>query len=247
MMKLQRWLTAGLALCTVGILGGCSTTRHGTTPSTRGTNSTPRTSAISSLSNAPNQESGTSPTSNATTNTVGNDSSSNATGTYKTYTNQRFGFSVEYPSTWQMSPRPNDGDGRWFTTPSGVESFYNGYGSSVPKSDVMLQGVGTVNVVIGSGNGYDFKQMVDAFKKNLPDERKQPGFVSESYTVVPNKWIVDNLVTKVGHGGIQYSKTYTSLNTNQTILMKFPESKSTVYLPIWNYVSRGFQPGNKPG
>lgn len=77
---------------------------------------------------------------------------------YKTYTNQRFGFSAQYPSTWQMGPRPTDGDGRWFSTPSGVKSFDNGYGSGVAKSDVMILAVGTPNVVNGRGNGYNFQK-----------------------------------------------------------------------------------------
>ncbi|KRW90682.1 hypothetical protein SD51_13390 [Alicyclobacillus tengchongensis] len=167
--------------------------------------------------------------------------------TYKTYTNPRFGFFVEYPAAWRVGPRPTDGDGRWFTTPSGDESFDNGYGSTVPKTDVILQAVGTINTVSGSGNGYNFAQMVDIFKKNLQDENNQPGFISESYSVVPNRWIVVNLVTKVGTSGIQYSKTYVSLHTNQTITMTFPTNKRTLYLPIWDYVSQKFQPGNKPG
>ncbi|KYP81317.1 hypothetical protein [Ferroacidibacillus organovorans] len=171
----------------------------------------------------------------------------NQAGTWKTYTNDRFGFSVEYPSTWKTGPRSNDGDGRYFTTPSGMASFHNGYGLGVAKSDVMLVAVGTPNAVMGSGNGYNFKKMVAAFKGNIPNKRRQQRFISESYTVVPNKWIVDTLVTKLGYGGIQYSEMYISLNTNQTITMIFPESKSNVYLPIWNYVSKKFRPGNKSG
>lgn len=231
----------------VGVLVGCSTAGHGTFPTANGTNSISTTNTISASNNRSKLKSGISSDVNATTNTVVNNSTQNTRITYKTYTNQLFGFSVEYPSTWQMGPRATDGDGRYFTTPSGLASFDNAYGSGVAKSDVMLLGVGTINAVIGSGNGYNFKQMVAAFKKSLPNERKQQGFVSESYTVVPNKWIVDTLVTKVGHGGIKYSKTYTSLRTNQAIMLTFPESKSNVYLPIWNYVSKKFQPGNKPG
>ncbi|QSO51105.1 hypothetical protein JZ785_19920 [Alicyclobacillus curvatus] len=255
MKKYKKWATGGVAVSIIGILAGCgnaNNTTGGTAPApTNTSNQTVTNTATNTVTNS---------TANPTTNSVSNTTTDtnttpavdtqtpgNQTGTWKTYTNGRFGFTVEYPSTWQMGPHPNDSDGRWFTTPSGVKSFDNGYGSGVAKSDVMLLGVGTVNAVIGSGMGYDFKQMVAAFKKNLPNERKQQGFVSESYSVVPNKWIVDTLVTKVGHGGVQYSVTYTSLGTNQTITMTFPESKSDVYLPIWNYVSKKFQPGNKPG
>lgn len=100
---------------------------------------------------------------------------------------------------------------------------------------------------MGVGTGTTSKKMVSAFKKTIPNERKQQGFVSETYTVVPNKWIINTVVTNVGHGGIQYSEMYTNLNTNQTISMTFPKSKSNDYLPAWNYVAKKFRPGNKNG
>lgn len=256
MKSYKKWVQAGVTLSIVGTLVGCGNANQ----TAGGTASAPTNTSNQAVSNTGTNIGPTNLPGNATTNSVSNvttgmnttpadgvQTSANQTGTWKTYRNQRFGFSVEYPSAWQMGPRPNDSDGRWFTTPSGVKSFDNGYGSGVEESDVMLLGVGTPNVVTGSGNGYNFKQMVAAFKNNLPNERKQQGFVSESYTVVPSKWIVDTLVTKVGHGGVQYSETYTSLSTNQAITMTFPESKSNVYLPVWNYVSKKFQPGHKPG
>lgn len=247
MKKHQQWLTAGLVLGIVGVLVGCSTTGHGTSPTTNVTNRISTTNTISASNNTSKIKSGTSSAVNATTNTVGNNSTQNTRIAYKTYTNQRFGFSVQYPSTWQMGPRPTDGDGRWFTTPSGVKSYDNGYGSGVAKSDVIILAVGTPNVVNGSGNGYNFKQMVASFKKNLSSQREQQGFISENYTIVPNKWIINTVVTNVGHGGIQYSEMYTSLSTNQTITMTIPKSQSNVYLPTWNYVAKKFQPGNKNG
>ena len=163
---------------------------------------------------------------------------------WKTYTNGRFGFSVEYPSTWKMGPRPNDGDGRYFTTPSGVSSFDNGYGTGAAKSDVMLQVLGTPNAVIGSGNGLDFHQMVAAFTKNLSRERKQPGIVSESYAIVPNKWIVDSVVQRVGHNGIQYYREYTSLSTNQTVSLTIPKNQSAKYMALWKHIENSFVPGS---
>jgi len=46
------------------------------------------------------------------------------------------------------------------------------------------------------GQGYDFKQMVTVFKKFFATERKAPGVVSESDTIIPNKWIIDTSIQK---------------------------------------------------
>lgn len=229
----------------VGILTGCGSTNNitgRTAPASTNTSNRAVTNIASNL-----LENATTNSVASTTSAIGTQTSENQTITWLTYTNDRFGFSVEYPSTWKMGPRSTDDDGRDFTTPSGVASFDNAYRSGVAKSDVMLLVVGTPNVVTGSGSGYNFKQMVAAFKKNLPNERKQQGFVSESYTVVPNEWIIDTVVTKDGVDGIHYRKMYTSLTTNQSISMVFPKSKLNVYLPIWDYVAKTFQPGNKNG
>lgn len=169
---------------------------------------------------------------------------------YKTYHNERFRYSVQYPSSWKLGPRPNDGDGRAMYTPSGVSSFDNGYGTgwpNIPKSDVLLQVVGTVNAIVGVGAGQNFNQMVAAIKKQLPQERKQPGFMSEKYTIVPNKWIIETLVLRIGHGGVEYSKIVTSLDTNQSVSMTYPISEAKVYAPFWTHIEKSFVPGNGKG
>lgn len=166
---------------------------------------------------------------------------------YKTYVNQRFGFSVQYPSTWRIGPRPTDGDGRSFTTPSNISSFDNGDASGVSKSDVLLLAVGTPNAVMGVGQGIDFKQMVEAFRKFVSTEKKEPGVISESYTIIPNKWIVVTLVQRIGSNAVQFRKTYTNLETNQIINLVFPSSQVAKYLPIFKYIASTFKPGNNPG
>ena len=166
---------------------------------------------------------------------------------YKTYVNQRFGFSVQYPSTWEIGSRPTNGDGRYFSTPSNVSSFDNGYSSGVSKADVLLLAVGTTNAVMGVGQGYDFKQMVTVFKKFFATERKAPGVVSESYTIIPNKWIIDTSIQRMGQNGMQYSKTFTNLETNQSISLMLPVSQADKYELIYKHIAASFKPGNRPG
>ena len=179
MKSYKKLATAGVVISIVGILTGCGNSNNptgGTAPAPTNTSNQAVTNTVTNLATNLPENAATNSVTNTTTDSnttpaVGTQTSGNQTGTWKTYTNQRFGFSVVYPSSWQKGPRPNDSDGRWFTTSSRVAAFDNGYGSGVAKSDVMLLGVGAPNVVIGSGNGYNFKQMVAAFKKNLPNER----------------------------------------------------------------------------
>ena len=166
---------------------------------------------------------------------------------YKTYVNQRFGFSVQYPSIWEIGPRPTDGDGRYFVTPSNVSSFDNGYSSGVSKADVLLLAVGTTNAVIGVGQGYDFQQMVTVFKKFFANERKAPGVVSESYIIIPNKWIIDTSIQRIGKNGMQYSKIFINLETNQSISLMFPASQADKYKLIYKHIAASFKPGSRSG
>lgn len=157
--------------------------------------------------------------------------------TYKSYTNNRFGFTVEYPSTWSESPSATDGDGRSFTTPSSAPSFDNGSHNS--PNQVTLTAVGTND---GSST---FAQLVHQATKYVRELKNQKGIWAVSYKIVPNKWVWVQYSMKTGHNATYIQRQWETLTTAQTVSLVYPKNEVSVYKPIWNHIVGTFKPADK--
>jgi hypothetical protein len=161
---------------------------------------------------------------------------------YKTYTNTRYGFSVQYPSTWKEGFKPTNGDGESFYSPSGVASFNNGE-TNLPKGDVVLSVVGVVNAALGAGVGQNFSQMTEAIKKDVAADKKKSSVISETIKTIPNKWVVVTEVQKIGRNALQYHRQYFSLYLVKNLIFTYPASQAKRYAPILNHIVGSFNPG----
>jgi hypothetical protein len=227
MKRYKKWTIAGVAISIMGVIAGCGTTNNGTTPTTNVTNTVTNTTDANNTSK-----------SIASTNTTNN-------VTYNSYQNDRFGFTVQYPSTWIKGQTPTDQDGLSFSTTSNSTSFDNGLSNGTPKSNVVLTAVGTVNAVY---SGDTFNQMANQMKSQyIPSLKKTKGISSVTYGVVPNKWVWIEYTQNLGKNTIQVQKSYTTLKSNQTITLVYPSNESSTYMPIWSHISNSFVVGNKNG
>ncbi|MHB1629403.1 MAG: hypothetical protein ACYCVB_13680 [Bacilli bacterium] len=165
---------------------------------------------------------------------------------YSSYHNSVFNFSAEYPSNWTESKGSQDGSGRSFITSSGISSYNNGR-QFTPHSDVVLTVLGIGNATMGAGQGLTFHQMVGKFKKYFMSESTKSDVIHQAYKVVPGKYIIEDVETKVGDNALTYTRTYISLKADNTISMTFPKSQRSLYVPIWRHITSTFVFGDTPG
>jgi hypothetical protein len=163
--------------------------------------------------------------------------------TYKAYRNSRYGFTIDYPSSWEPGPKPVNNDGMsWFI--NAKDPLYNNTVSPDHPKDAELTAVGVPNVLMGSGAKQDFNQMLSAVKSQLvPSMKKEPGMVSVHYGA-SDGWIWITSIQIAGKNTTVYSKQYMNLSTVQTLQFIYPSNQKNVYEPILSHVERSFHPGN---
>ena len=138
---------------------------------------------------------------------------------FATYHNERFAYSIEYPSDLlKMQPPPENGDGREFDSRDGSVKL----------------------LVWGNYNASDqsWKQW---YKSDLKDFLEKP-----AYTVVKNHWYV---ISGLKNDKIFYQKTMRrtlrqklgNIDVFYTFTIEYPESERSKFDPIVRHIAASFK------
>lgn len=132
-----------------------------------------------------------------------------------TYRNARFGFSVRYPSTWVRGDEPINGDG-----------------CIISPQD------GTIEVTVSGSNNTlnETPQRVYYRTLNLAKQRGIPGFHT-----ISDEWYV---VTYTDGTFIYYVKGFVGAGSENTLHIKYLQSKKDQYQDIVQQLENGFNHGN---
>jgi hypothetical protein len=162
---------------------------------------------------------------------------------YKTYQNPRFGFTIDYPSSWEAGPKPENNDGMsWFINAKDP-SFKNTMSPDHPN-DAELSAVGVPNVLMGNGAKQNFNEMLSAVKNQVvPSMKKEAGMVLVQYGV-SDGWIWITSIQRTGKNTTVYTKQYMNLSTVQTLQFIYPSNQKDTYESILSHVEQSFYPGN---
>lgn len=128
--------------------------------------------------------------------------------TYNTYTNPRFGFTVQYPSTFIQGPAPTNNDGR---------DFSNGEAS-------ILAYAGHINVL---ENNETIETYYNRALENAPG--------SISYKRLGSDWYV--ISYRAGTNTV-YEKSIIGESIISTVIITYPSSKQDYYEPMVTYISK---------
>jgi hypothetical protein len=132
--------------------------------------------------------------------------------TYKTYTNGRFGFSLQYPTGLTMAPPPTNGDGA---------NFYN------DEIDITAYGGHTNTVQQGETTETYYQQDINSI----------PGEIA--YQKVTEDWYV---LSYKENGNIIYKKFFFGDSVFNTLIITYPASTQDKYGPITTHISKAFAP-----
>lgn len=132
-----------------------------------------------------------------------------------TYRNARFGFSVRYPSTWVRGDEPTNGDG-----------------CIISPQD------GTIEVTASGSNNTLNETPQRAYYRtlNIAKQRGIPGFHT-----VSDDWYV---VTYTDGTFIYYVKGFVGAGSENTLHIKYLQSKKDQYQDIVQQLENGFNHGN---
>ena len=132
-----------------------------------------------------------------------------------TYRNARFGFSVRYPSTWVRGDEPTNGDG-----------------CIISPQD------GTIEVTVSGSNNTLNETPQRAYYRtlNIAKQRGIPGFHT-----VSDDWYV---VTYTDGTFIYYVKGFVGAGSENTLHIKYLQSKKDQYQDIVQQLENGFNHGN---
>jgi hypothetical protein len=174
--------------------------------------------------------------------TTNSETSANQFVKYKTYHNSRFGFTVDYPSSWEAGTKPENNDGMsWFIN-ANDPSFKNTVSPGHPN-DAELIAVGVPNVLMGNGAHENFNQMLSTVQNQVvPSMKKETGIVSVQYGV-SDGWIWITSIQRTGRNTTVYTKQYMNLSTVQTLQFIYPTSQKNTYEPVLSHVEQSFHPG----
>jgi hypothetical protein len=136
--------------------------------------------------------------------------------TWRTYHNERYGTTIEYPDFFAPQPPPTDGDGLEFKSPDGADFS-----------------------VFASYNALDFDLagLKDFILKNL-----KPGEII-GYQAQGNNWFV---ISGTDAGDVVYERHLLSHRGQITegFVMSYPSSLKQTYDPIVTRMSRSFRAGS---
>jgi hypothetical protein len=132
--------------------------------------------------------------------------------TYKTYTNGRFDFSLQYPTGLTMAPPPTNGDGT---------NFYN------EEMDIKAYG-GHTNIV---QQGETIETYYQQDINNIPGEI--------AYQKVTEDWYV---LSYKENGNIIYKKFFFGDSVFNTLVITYPANTQDKYGPITTHISQTFAP-----
>ena len=159
------------------------------------------------------------------------------TGTWKSYTNNRYGFSVQYPSDWRPGNPMPDGTGITLSLP-------------IEGGQVTLSGF--MNVIGGSSP--DGRQTLDEFV--TAHRRIITGLYEGKHIKV--SWEPDRVMTLGGFEAKQLTFTYRSdtnteireihimslgRNEGRGVRIKMPASSNGTVMPLVTKVLESYQPG----
>lgn len=132
-----------------------------------------------------------------------------------TYRNARFGFSVRYPSTWVRGDEPTNGDG-----------------CIISPQD------GTIEVTVSGSNNTLNETPQRAYYRtlNMAKQRGIPGFHT-----ISDDWYV---VTYTDGTFIYYVKGFVGVGSENTLHIKYLQSKKDQYQDIVQQLENGFNHGN---
>lgn len=132
-----------------------------------------------------------------------------------TYRNARFGFSVRYPSTWVRGDEPTNGDG-----------------CIISPQD------GTIEVTVSGSNNTLNETTQRAYYRtlNIAKQRGIPGFHT-----ISDEWYV---VTYTDGTFIYYVKGFVGAGSENTLHIKYLQSKKDQYQDIVQQLENGFNHGN---
>lgn len=133
--------------------------------------------------------------------------------TYQTYTNSRFGFTVQYPTTFTAYPPPTNNDGREF---SNEEATITAYGSHIN--------------VLGENETIE-----TYYQRALADA---PGPVT--YKALGNDWYVVSY--RAGTNTV-YEKAIIGETIISKVIITYPSSKQAYYDSMVTHVSKTFKGG----
>ena len=132
-----------------------------------------------------------------------------------TYRNARFGFSVRYPSTWVRGDEPTNGDG-----------------CIISPQD------GTIEVTVSGSNNTLNETPQRAYYRtlNMAKQRGIPGFHT-----ISDEWYV---VTYTDGTFIYYVKGFVGAGSENTLHIKYLQSKKDQYQDVVQQLKNGFNHGN---
>lgn len=132
-----------------------------------------------------------------------------------TYRNARFGFSVRYPSTWVRGDEPTNGDG-----------------CIISPQD------GTIEVTVSGSNNTLNETSQRAYYRtlNMAKQRGIPGFHT-----ISDEWYV---VTYTDGTFIYYVKGFVGAGSENTLHIKYLQSKKDQYQDVVQQLENGFNHGN---
>lgn len=132
-----------------------------------------------------------------------------------TYRNARFGFSVRYPSTWVRGDEPTNGDG-----------------CIISPQD------GTIEVTVSGSNNTLNETPQRAYYRtlNMAKQRGIPGFHT-----ISDEWYV---VTYTDGTFIYYVKGFVGAGSENTLHIKYLQSKKDQYQDVVQQLENGFNHGN---
>lgn len=139
----------------------------------------------------------------------GNDTADNG---YNSYTNDRYGFSVQYPNNFIMDPPSQNGDGATFHNDEFFLTAYSGY-TNVIKSGETIE---------------------EYFQEDLESINEEI-----AYQKLSDNWYV---ISYKENEKIIYKKFYFGDVTFSTFIITYPASKQEEYGELTTYISNSFVP-----
>ncbi|MBB6446745.1 tetratricopeptide (TPR) repeat protein [Bacillus benzoevorans] len=133
--------------------------------------------------------------------------------TYQTYTNSRFGFSVQHPATFSMGEPPANNDGRKF---SNGEASIKAYASHI-------------NVI-------EENETIETYYNQALGDTAGP----ISYQRLGDDWYV---ISYTNGGNTIYEKAKMGKGIINTFIIEYPANKQSLYGPMVDHISKTFKPG----
>jgi hypothetical protein len=149
---------------------------------------------------------------------------------YYVYHNGRFGFSINYPSTFRLSELPTNGDGIGFIPPDGAGDFraYAGLNGFDQRGEQLFQD--TSNDIIRSGGTVTYTTLTAS------------GFIVSG--VVGSTVRYERVILSDAHGRpVSPTAPSAAVAVINSFRAEYPTSRKQEYDPIVSAMSRSLRPG----